>query len=76
MVFNYFKKMTKFLIIEFIPPEDSWVNELLDRKRAFKPLFDFYNQEAFETTCSDYFIVLNKITIPGSLRILYLLKAK
>ncbi|WP_454781366.1 class I SAM-dependent methyltransferase [Legionella sp. WA2022007384] len=75
MVLNYFKKMSNYLIIEFISPEDSWVKELLARKRGFEHLFAFYNQQAFEEECLKNFDILNKKQIQNSHRTLYLLKA-
>ncbi|WP_051555100.1 class I SAM-dependent methyltransferase [Legionella fairfieldensis] len=76
MVLDYFKKLTRFLIIEFIPPGDSWVDELLNRKRGSKHLFHFYNQDAFEKACLVDFLIVNKTKIEGSQRTLYLLKVK
>ncbi|MCA0402997.1 MAG: class I SAM-dependent methyltransferase [Proteobacteria bacterium] len=76
MVLNYFKQMANFLIIEFIPAEDSWAKELLDRKREFKYLFDFYNQNAFEKSCTEFFEIIKKEQLAGSLRTIYLLKTK
>lgn len=76
MVLNYFKSISPFLIIEFVPPEDSWAQVLLARKREFKHLFDFYNKERFECACEEQFNILDKISISDSLRTLYLLRKK
>jgi hypothetical protein len=38
--------------------------------------FDFYNQEAFEAGYKQYFDIQKKETVPGTKRVLYLLKNK
>lgn len=76
MISNYFKKMSKFLIIEFISPEDSWVQELLASKRDSRHLFDFYNQENFEHAFVNEYIIEDKIRINDTYRTLYLLKSR
>jgi hypothetical protein len=74
MFFEYFSNMSDYLIVEFIPPEDSWVKKLLSRKKEFKFLFDYYNQNNFEQVCVNYYTILKKINITDSCRVLYLLK--
>ncbi|OGV25869.1 MAG: hypothetical protein A3F18_02840 [Legionellales bacterium RIFCSPHIGHO2_12_FULL_37_14] len=75
MILSYFKQISPFLIIEFVPPEDSWAEVLLARKRESRSLFNFYHKANFELACQEYFIILSKQAIPGSTRTLYLLKA-
>ncbi|KTD06823.1 class I SAM-dependent methyltransferase [Legionella jamestowniensis] len=76
MVLSYFKRVSLFSIIEFVPPEDSWAQTLLAQKRESQNLFNFYNQDNFESVCGEHFDIVDKITIPDSLRTLYLLKRK
>lgn len=73
---RFFASFSKQLIIEFPTPEDSWVQSLLVRKREFKAHFDFYNEENFEAGFSEYFQLEKKVMVPGTQRILYLLKNK
>jgi len=73
---QFFAAFSKHLILEFPTREDSWVSSLLVRKREFMNHFDFYNQEAFEAGYKQYFDIQKKETVPGTKRVLYLLKNK
>ena len=73
---QFFAAFSKHLILEFPTREDSWVSSLLVRKREFMNNFDFYNQEAFEDGYKHYFDIQKKETVPGTKRVLYLLKNK
>ena len=72
----FFALFSKNLIIEFPKREDSWVESLLIRKREFINHFDFYDQDNFETKFGIYFILIHKVRIEGTHRILYLYKKK
>ncbi|MEI3039413.1 MAG: hypothetical protein V8T90_10185 [Victivallales bacterium] len=61
--------LTAFLIIEFVPKEDSQVQRLL-RNRA--DVFPGYTQESFEREFSRFFQLRHRIALPESLRTLYL----
>lgn len=70
---KFFNKICKFLVIEFVPKDDSQVRRmLLNRKDVF---YD-YNKENFERALSKDFKFLNKVNIKGSDRILYFMKKK
>lgn len=73
---EFFSKFSKRLIIEFPTREDSWVQSLLVRKREFINHFDFYNEDDFEKVYLTYFDLEKKELVPGTKRILYLLKNK
>ncbi|MAO08494.1 MAG: nodulation protein NoeA [Alteromonas sp.] len=73
---EFFSKFSSNLIIEFPKREDSWVASLLSRKGEFLNHFDFYNEENFEKGYKNYFSFEKKQAIPGTQRILYLLKRK
>ena len=73
---EFFASFSKYLILEFPKRGDSWVDSLLKRKREFIHHFDFYNVENFEQGYTAYFDVHKKETVPGTNRILYLLKRK
>lgn len=61
--------LTAFLIIEFVPKDDSQVRRLL-RNRA--DVFPGYTQEEFERVFSRVFQLRRRFPLPGSLRTLYL----
>ena len=70
MMAYYFSKLFKSIIIEFIPKEDSKVQELLTNR---KDVFDNYSQDNFENSFKRYFEINKKILIRGSLRTIYLM---
>ncbi len=75
--FNYlascFSKMGNYLIVEFVPKEDSQVQILLANR---KDIFTGYTKESFEKTFAEYFKIMSNEKINGSSRILYLMEKK
>jgi hypothetical protein len=68
---RFFSEACRALILEFVPKSDSKVQDLL----ATRPdIFPDYTREEFEKTFSRYFDVLQKHSIPGSERFLYLFR--
>ncbi len=61
----------EFLIIEFVPKEDSQVQRLLTSR---EDIFDRYDKEMFEKTFSNYFNIVESSAVSGSERTLYLMK--
>ncbi|MGN0013790.1 MAG: SAM-dependent methyltransferase [Candidatus Gastranaerophilaceae bacterium] len=72
-VAEYFSRMSKNLIIEFVPKEDSQVQILLATR---EDIFPNYNVEGFEQAFSDYYNIKEKQPIEGTQRILYLMELK
>lgn len=70
---EYFSRMGKHLIIEFVPKEDSQVKILLATR---EDIFPNYNVEGFEQAFSNYYNIKEKQPIDGSQRILYLMELK
>jgi hypothetical protein len=70
-----FHSMSDLLIIEFPHRQDPRVSQLLNNKREFKSLFDFYRKENFEKEYSRFFSISEKAE-PSKTRSLYLLKKK
>lgn len=70
---EYFAKLTRYLIIEFIPKNDSQVQRLLTTR---EDIFPEYVQSAFEQEFKRYFEILNSVSVHGSERTLYLMKTK
>lgn len=68
-----FCKLGEFLLIEFVPKEDSQVKILLATR---KDIFPDYNEEGFEKAFLVNFDILEKHDVPGSKRKLYLMKVK
>lgn len=72
----FFAKFSDYLVIEFPTREDSWAESLLVRKREFINHFDFYNKTEFEKGYLQYFTIEKEEIVPGTKRVLYLLKNK
>nr|WP_321224841.1 class I SAM-dependent methyltransferase [uncultured Psychroserpens sp.] len=72
---EFFSKFSKHLIIEFPKRNDSWVQRLLNTKGEFKAHFDFYNINNFESSYSNYFQLIEKVSIDNSERVMYAYKA-
>jgi hypothetical protein len=71
LIANYFASLCRYLIIEFVPKEDSQVQRLLATRRD---IFDRYNTDSFENEFKRYFEILKKSEIKDSSRLLYLMK--
>lgn len=70
-VANWFSKLGEYLVIEFVPKEDSQVEKLL---RTRDDIFDTYDKNNFEECFSKYYKILMKKNIKESKRIIYLMK--
>ena len=70
---EFFSELAQYLIIEFVPKEDSKVQILLSTR---EDIFPEYNQQYFETVYSKYYEILEKRNIQSSKRILYLMRRK
>jgi len=68
---SFFSKLCKFLIIEFIPKEDSQVKRLL---RSRLDIFGAYDRRNFEAEFSRYFQIVHTEGIRDSSRRLYLMR--
>lgn len=68
-----FQQLGKFLIIEFVPKEDSQVMKLLNNR---PDIFPEYDLQHFEQTFSTCFSVEARQKIENTVRTLYLLKSK
>jgi ribosomal protein L11 methylase PrmA len=72
-VASYFSRLGKYLIIEFVPKEDSQTQKLLTSR---EDIFGDYNQTGFEEAFGKYYQVVQKAQVKNSKRTIYLLKAK
>ncbi|MCY7310830.1 MAG: hypothetical protein LH619_08630, partial [Chitinophagaceae bacterium] len=66
-----FQKMCNYLIIEFVPKLDEKIKLMLTGK---KDIYTAYKEENFLSAFQQYFSVLEKETIAGSERTIYLMK--
>lgn len=73
MIAEYFSAICKYLIIEFIPKEDSKVKILL---KSRPDIFPEFTKVGFEKAMKQHFSVVASEPIKGSKRTLYLLKAR
>ncbi|WP_250433970.1 class I SAM-dependent methyltransferase [Hanstruepera flava] len=73
---EFFAKFSKYLIIEFPKPGDSWVERLLNTKGEFKDHFNFYNVKNFESAFLQNFDLVEKTEITNTKRVMYFLKRK
>jgi hypothetical protein len=70
---DYFASLGHWLVIEWVPKEDSQVQKLLATR---EDIFTGYHQEGFEAAFGTRFDIHEKIAIQDSQRVLYLLKIK
>lgn len=68
---QYFSGLCRWLIVEFVPKEDSQVQRLLSTR---EDIFPNYDQEHFEKMFSQDFRIVRSAKIPDSRRVLYLMK--
>jgi hypothetical protein len=68
---EFFAEITgKYLLIEFVPPDDPKVIELSKSRTALHP----YDVDTFEQSFAKHFRTLQKAQVPGTGRILYLME--
>jgi hypothetical protein len=70
-VADYFARLGKRLIIEFVPKGDSQVERMLASR---EDVFDRYNPESFEGAFARRFGIERREAIPGTKRTLYLMR--
>ncbi len=73
MLVKFMSRITKWLIIEFVPKTDQKVKFMLSFR---KDIFDNYNQDNFEEQFSKFFIIDRRIKITNSQRLIYVMKKK
>jgi hypothetical protein len=68
---DFFRKICRWLIIEFVPKSDSQVQRMLATR---EDIFSNYGQEAFEDAFGRYFAIERSVKIKDSPRSLYLMR--
>lgn len=69
---EWFSKLGKYLIIEFVPKNDSQVEKLLKTRND---IFDWYNIDNFEELFSSYYKIISNSKIKNSKRVIYLMES-
>jgi ribosomal protein L11 methylase PrmA len=69
----FLSQICRFLIIEFVPKNDSQVQRLLCTR---DDIFPDYNQDHFESSFGDYFSILQYEKIADTERTLYLMRSR
>jgi len=70
---DFLSQICRYLIIEFVPKDDSQVQRLL---RFRKDIFQDYDEKNFEIAFLNYFSILKREKIIDSKRTIYLMKNK
>ncbi len=73
MTADFFSKVTKYLIIEFVPKEDSQVQILLNSREDIFPNYDI---DHFKEAYKEYFQIIKEIKIEESKRTIFLMERK
>lgn len=71
MIADFFSRICRTLVIEFVPKTDSQVQRLLATRTD---IFDQYNRESFESVFSEYFRIEHSVAIRDSDRVMYLMR--
>lgn len=71
MIAEYFARLGKWLIIEFVPKEDSQVQRLLASR---EDIFHHYTEPDFEAAFKTRFDIVRREKVQDSARVMYLLK--
>ena len=70
---QWLSTLSPYLIMEFVPKEDSQVQTLLKTR---DDIFADYHEEGFEAAFNQYFDIIEKNNVEETCRTLYLLKSK
>ncbi len=71
MIAGSLRRFGKKLVVEFVPKEDEKVKLMLEQKND---IYKKYSEEEFVKAFEDHFTILDKATIPGTGRVLFLMK--
>jgi hypothetical protein len=73
MLADYLHDMGHWLVIEWVPKEDSQVQKLLSSRQD---IFTGYHQPGFEAAFGEYFTIHERLPIQDSPRLIYLMEGK
>jgi len=66
-------RMGKYLIIEWVPKQDSNVRKMLNNR---EDIFHNYTQDGFEKSFTRHFFIMDRVEVVGTCRCIYLMCAK
>ena len=72
-VASFFSDLGKWLVVEFVPKEDSQVKRMLANRRD---VFPNYHIEGFVSAFEPYFEIIERNAIPDTERTLFLMKSR
>jgi hypothetical protein len=72
-VADYFAKLGRRAIVEFVPKGDPMVQQML---RAREDVFTDYGQDAFEQAFAARFVIEERVPVAPSERVLYLMTTR
>jgi hypothetical protein len=70
---EFFHRLGRWLVIEWVPKEDSQVQKLLASRQD---IFSGYHQEGFEAAFGEFYKIHEKAAVQDSPRVLYLMEKK
>jgi hypothetical protein len=70
---RFFAALTRALVIEFVPKEDSQVQRMLASR---DDIFSAYDRGAFEAAFSEHFTIESSSDIAGSVRTMYVMRRR
>lgn len=70
---EFMSQLGQWLVIEFVPKEDSQVQRLLSRR---KDIFPRYTEAGFKEAFTWYYTIHKQVRIPNTVRSLYLMETK
>jgi hypothetical protein len=73
MVAELFSKQAEYLIVEFVPKDDSRVQSMLQGR---EDIFPCYDQTEFESQFQNYFVVERRDRLESSSRVIYLMRRR
>ena len=70
-IVEFFSRICRGLIIEFVPKNDSQVQRLLSTR---EDIFSDYTKDLFESEFKRFFSIKRSVRVKGSERIIYLMR--
>lgn len=70
-VVNFFRRVSRWLVIEFVPPDDPQARRLLESRRGVS---HEYGRARFEHCFREHFAIIDAEQVPASDRVIYLMK--
>lgn len=69
----FLAELSRYLVVEFVPKEDSQVQRMLAVR---EDIFQTYTQAAFETAFNEHFTLVRSAPVAGTVRTVYLMERR